>query len=623
MSALSASAQFNQTISVDGKYVPEVIRQERLNTFPRSVKFALESTPLNYEGRGVNTPFVPQLTAMPATGWRDTRSWSDTRGYLDVGAGSWLNSTLNAGYRIFDDAETLLGVKVGHTSTSLWKPKVSERVRDVKMWRYDESAALFGSRDFGRGGRLSGEIGYHFGSFDYYGYNPVWLPLQGGESVKAPGQKLHDGSLRLTWNSPAVTLRSSEMLFDVTVAARHFGYESSYLPYSEVKGDEPGPLPVETGVALLRGKGTRENHLSAQGGVLWKLGGEMETGLRAGGDWLIYGRRPDYLLPDSTRLMAPEVENYGVVSLNPFFNVSFGNLAFHLGVKGDYAINAGERGNRYAALHFAPDVKGEYTSGILKGYVTIGGGTTLNTLASGYQLDYYRNPRLESTMPVYTPFDGRFGLGITPGYGVTADAWVGYRVVRGERLGGWYQYALNYAYSSAVPGLPVGMQTPEGTLPMHYDFTAPGRMNMHGFSVGGEIGYEFSQWVKCRVAGSWQPQDGSRGYFNGYDVASRTLDATVQSTPWRTLTVGASYHYRGGRRVYVNGTAGQGEAQRSALVSAPLGAWSMLGATASYKLDCGVSFWLQADNLFNRHTPRLPGLPDQGLQFMVGAGYVF
>ena len=123
--ALPVAAQYNQSISVDGKYVPEVFRLDRINSFPKQVKFSLETNPLSYDGKSVPAGFAPRLLPLPATGWRDTRDFSDSRGYLELGAGSWLNSTLSAGYRFIDNKNTTFGVRLQHNSTSLWKPEVS------------------------------------------------------------------------------------------------------------------------------------------------------------------------------------------------------------------------------------------------------------------------------------------------------------------------------------------------------------------------------------------------------------------------------------------------------------------------------------------------------------------
>ena len=60
----SAYAQFDQSFSVEGKYIPEVIRLERINAFPRQEKFTLESVPLSYDAKGAVESFAPKLYSM-------------------------------------------------------------------------------------------------------------------------------------------------------------------------------------------------------------------------------------------------------------------------------------------------------------------------------------------------------------------------------------------------------------------------------------------------------------------------------------------------------------------------------------------------------------------------------
>ncbi len=143
---LPAMAQYDQDITVEGKYVPEFIPQDRIGLFPRPVKFPAEKSSLSYSLTGVNADFIPQAIPIPATGWNDTRRYSAARGYVELGLGSWLRSTLSAGYRFIDSRNTTVGIRLQHNSTSLWKPELSEAMADTRMWRYDESLGIYGSR---------------------------------------------------------------------------------------------------------------------------------------------------------------------------------------------------------------------------------------------------------------------------------------------------------------------------------------------------------------------------------------------------------------------------------------------------------------------------------------------
>ena len=133
--ATAAQAQLHEAINVEGRYVPEIIRIDRVNAFPKAMRFSIDSQPIGYEGSGVAASFSPTLFTMPASGWRDSRLINDNPGDLELGAGSWLNSTLSAGYRFIDNSSTLFGVRLQHNSTSLWKPRLSVATEDVKQYR--------------------------------------------------------------------------------------------------------------------------------------------------------------------------------------------------------------------------------------------------------------------------------------------------------------------------------------------------------------------------------------------------------------------------------------------------------------------------------------------------------
>ena len=154
-----AAAQLHESINVEGKYVPEIIRIDRVNTFPKAFRQSLQSRPIGYEQGGVATSFRPSLLTMPATGWRSTREISLNPGYLELGAGSWLNTDLSAGYRFVDNSTTLIGARLQFNSTSLWKPEVSEPTEDVKQERYDGAFGLYASHVVKGYGRLDASPG--------------------------------------------------------------------------------------------------------------------------------------------------------------------------------------------------------------------------------------------------------------------------------------------------------------------------------------------------------------------------------------------------------------------------------------------------------------------------------
>lgn len=63
--APGAMAQYDQDISVEGKYVPEFIARDRIGLFPKPVKFPMETSSLSYSLTGVPADFTPEAVAMP------------------------------------------------------------------------------------------------------------------------------------------------------------------------------------------------------------------------------------------------------------------------------------------------------------------------------------------------------------------------------------------------------------------------------------------------------------------------------------------------------------------------------------------------------------------------------
>ncbi|MDE7160372.1 MAG: hypothetical protein K2O24_05985, partial [Muribaculaceae bacterium] len=63
---LTASAQqrLDESVAVDGRYKADVVRMERINTFPSPMRFSLTSEPLPYEEKGVAADFAPTLRAL-------------------------------------------------------------------------------------------------------------------------------------------------------------------------------------------------------------------------------------------------------------------------------------------------------------------------------------------------------------------------------------------------------------------------------------------------------------------------------------------------------------------------------------------------------------------------------
>ncbi|MDE6669100.1 MAG: hypothetical protein K2K26_05410 [Muribaculaceae bacterium] len=609
-----ANAQLHESVSVDGTYVPDIIMLDRLAAFPSRVALTMTSTPLPYDLNGVPASFIPSLPAMPATGWRTTRTLPTTRGYIDLGAGSWLNSTLSAGYRIVDTSDCKAGIRLQHNSTSLWRPHISDITENIHRKRYDENIGVYLTERFSNYGTLEAALDWHYGYFNYYGYRPI---AAFNDIEKAPTQTLNDVSLRFGWNSRP---QSDALQWHASADMRHFAYRALPLPVSDSFAQS---LQMADGYEEF--KGDRETHVQIRGGIAMPWDEDTSTAaLDARFDIVGYAEREAIELPLVGIGASPDT--YAMLTLSPWYRFSRGLLHIKAGVDVDLAFNAdgSEPDSHYSLVHVAPAIMLDWRSNAVGLYAHLTGGSQLQTLASGYELDYYQLPAIVSTQPVHTPLDARFGMLFGPFSGFSAGAEVAYRIDRHRRDGGWYQIILNQGV------IPVAGLDTEGRTP--YLGTTMSEMTVKGFSAGLDLAYNGGDVFNIHGQVHYQPQKGTTGYFNGLDRPRITACIEAEVNPWSTLRLGVQYDYRGVRNIYslypeptntpggttviINNVEHKPAAMRLPDITE-------LSFKARYAFTPAVSIWLQADNLLNRRHILLPGLPTEGVSVTGGVQWLF
>lgn len=570
LATAAADAQYNQSIAVDGTYVPEIIPAERLGLYPQAVRFPMETTPLRYSLRGVPAQFTPQAQPLPASGWNDTRLFSRYPGYLDLGVGSWLNTTLSAGYRFIDTPATEAGVFLQHNSTSLWHPRLAMSCRDRRAWRYDETIGVFASHDFGNAGRLGASLNYHLGNFNYYS----WIPSGNTAKNRAadPSQTLNDAALRITWDSPHDRLEWS-----AAAGVRYFGFRSLYLYTPE--GDAPANVT-----------GGRETHARLDGNIGYDIDGSSRIGADLEANVLTYASVKDE--PQSF-LKAPAT--YGTVSLTPAYTYSNNGFSLRAGARLDLTMNARDiSGERSRTFRAAPDLKIDYSKGAVALFLHATGGTRLHTLAGEYSADYYTMPALLSTAPVYTPIDARAGIEAGPFAGFSAAIEGAYAVNLNLYAGGLYAAWLN-------EGAPL-----------------PGRTyDLRGFQALLRLRYDAGRMFRIEAEGTVSPGSGTKGYFNGYDRARHTARVSAETNPWGRLRLRLEYDFRGHRDIPFHPADG------TELLTERLHNLSALNFGVFYGFTESLGIWGRADNLLNRHDAVFPGVPTQGIALSAGISWLF
>ena len=605
---LGINAQLHEQINVDGKYVPDIVYADRLHVLPHISVPAIKGVALEFEEEGVSADFGNSLYTMSASGWRARKDFQTSRGYLRVGAGSWLNAVASAGYRLIDSPSSLLGVRLQHNSTSLWKAPAGTGEISDKQYRYDEELGVYFNHIFKGIGRIDASLDYHLGLFNYYG---VTLPEN--SSLNAPKQTLNDISVLLGWK-PMIRPQAT-WKYSAEIGVKYFGLKSMAMP-----------LFADSYCS----KADRETDIYLAGNLTFPWGKHSGFSLDASLDIIAYGGRKDnldFLFPASNikyEVMRPE--NYGMFTLTPAYTWKNDVASLNFGLDIDLTANAGIPGGKYSFVHIAPDVKIATKKGKIGAWLNITGGSNLNTLSALRQYDYYQMPLVTSTRPTYMPLDASLGVSLGSFSGFSAKIEFCYKVSKGTPLGGWYTTWLQMGSLPLKDSmLPAGSRASN----LLYSLDADG-LDMHGLSLGMNLEYVPAAWLGIQADLHFQPQKGKTGYFNGYDRPKVTADVEVSGHPISPLQLSLGFNYRGGRKIYTRTFYTENEGGmniinvvKSELTGLSLPDLSLLNFKASWSFTKDISVWLHADNILNRHTWILPMQPTQGIVITAGCDWIF
>lgn len=495
-----ASAQsITESVTVEGRYTPDIIPADRLALLPATIALTAPESPMAYDRKGVAAAFAPDALSMAATGWRAKKVYDTSKGYVDVRLGSWLNSSLSAGYAAIRNDDTRLNVYLQHNSTSLWQAWKGDESKGIHAAdhriRYDETIGADVRHRLSDAGTLTAGVEYHLGYFNYY--STVTQNLEENHE-KAPTQTVNDLHARVGWIGSGLT----RLAYSADADVRHFAYRAMYMPL--LQGQPP--------YRYIQTKGERETSINVGGDIKYLLsdnsgnGSSIGTGLRYSGVINAIGN-------DVNRAEA-----------TPAYTLTGRNYSLRLGA--NLAVVGNGVKTRFRA---APDVRFSARKGITAFSASVGGGTYLRTLAWRHTMDYYSNPGAGCYEAAYSPLDIRLALQLNPGGRWTWGVEGTWNTTLDESFGGLYQAMLN------------------DNLESYGKYPESGRL--HGFSVAVNAGYEFCRYLTLRGKASWQPQDGSKGVLNGFDRPEFTADLSAESTPVDKLSIRLDYRLRAKREL--------------------------------------------------------------------------
>ena len=577
----ASKAQLNSSVEVEGTYQPLVIDTDPLATFPKSFKFELPTTNLEYDYSSIVTEFKPDILSMGVSGQGIDWPWKKRRGFVDFNMGSYLNTNLHAGcYLLNDSVNTLLADLKFHSSTLYREHRVPDTYTKPPRKRlYDGQIGLHYSRLIGSEGLFNAAVGYRAGYFNYYGTTidrELLDPEEGG--IHIPTQTVNNVNAKVGFSSSPSIIKG----WHLEGGVNYLAYRRLYSPVTE----------------RLATSGDRETHLDLGGGYAFNFASYSAIAVDAKGDFLFYSDRQPLALATTDY----KRHNYGIINLKPAYRFAKDELTIKAGVNitASYDAMGKEPGKHFGALHFSPDAVIEYKIpagvGIL---LAATGGVTPSTLQLKETFNRYQMPWLLSTQPVYTPIDARLAINVGPFSGFTGSIGIRYAAAKNVPLGGWYQ-----DYLGAYVKNPLLNQNMDFYLDPYTQ-----SVNLHGFSFDLDLKYAYGTRVELAFNGNYTPQRGKLGIFNGFDRPRWIMSASAAVRPIDRLKVELGYEYRGVRNCYL---------WTQGLVRRQLEAYRLpdvcrLNARVTYSLLDNLDIYIKGENLLNQYTQLLPGLQSEGI----------
>ena len=557
--------ELHKDITVEQEITPSRREASRIAVLPTVTLSPVRASSLAYSNKVVTTRVPNSFARLDPVAWGDKIYTSPYRGYFDFGIGGPLfMGDISAGYRIVDREKTRL---------NLWGQYNGDVYKRTGTTWHDHTASLGLDLRQTVGSSSSLEAG-----LDYtYGFHDM-AAFEGGRFSQSTSRV-----------NASVSLSGRHSGFDYEAGLRygHFGYYNPHFPVLK---------PVAEGITdPYNGyEPARQNLLGVT------LGGRLETGVTShvgvdlSADFLATGRHYVATLPfydEAATLMRSRTT--GLVTVTPYFENRTSATTLRIGADVDFAVNSGK------TIRVAPDVTfawhGLQILGIeLKAY----GGSTLNTLASLYDISPYMNGSL-AYRPSHMPyaFDAKVAFG--PFFGGTIELFGGYAKADDQLMpvmGGIY---------------------PAGGVWESVD--------IKGYRYGARIGYDNGRTFAVSASYEGAPSKWNRAWYDNCDRARHIAAADLKVRPVDKLTVTLGYEFRGGRACYMYApeTVDMAGFDIYPLTRVSLGAVSNLKLGAGYAATDRLTLFVHGENLLGRKSYYIGGRPVQSANGMIGAALKF
>ncbi|MDR0995707.1 MAG: TonB-dependent receptor [Tannerella sp.] len=564
--SLRTQGGMNREMVLEREYKPTVADADKVNSLPAVREPQVTHAPIDYATVAAPVDPARVILTLPADSILSGMQYNTKRGYLNLGAGSYLNLNGDFGYHLLSSAKDQLQIRLSHRSSDgkLTYGEGNLTGEKVKAKRNDEGGFLDYRHVFPKAAlSLGGD--YTYKGYNYYG--AYEMGLSEGDEMPNFDRDSRQVNQQAHFKAGITSLPGANLDYRFLLDYRYF--QQKYGADTDVKG-------------------LKEHSLGADLGLSAGFNGNQRIGV---GGQFHYFYYPYIAGTDS----ADRFRNHFEGTLTPRYSIEGDNWHIQIGANLMYVSKIGD----YTDSHFflSPDVKADLRIGsktLL--YLSAGGGIRSN---SRYQLTE-ENPyvgMMWQADPSRIPLDARLGLksNLLPGFWF--HVFGGYRITKDD----YFYTVQQYAYM------------PEGWG----NLSRPFALNSRQLFGGLELKYAYRKLVEVSLKGIYHHySDLSGDYVGGtpdyrpYGKPKVEAKGSVMLRPVAHFSVGMDYYMATDRWAYITWNEKMKDVRE-------------LSVTGSYAFNSTFGIYVKGSNLLGEKYEYVYGYPLQGLTLMGGLNINF
>lgn len=597
LSPLHLRAQdLNKEITIDREIVPEQRAAARPTVFPSVKMPAPKTISLRMQEADGAGNVIPGIFRFEPASTKDAFAATPYRGYVDLGYFPSIDFAVSAGYAIVAKEATSLNVWFQGDNRN-YKDDNSP-YGDFKWKSLDIAAGLDFSQRFGAYNRLklSTDMAYSCWATPawYFGYHPnesLADPTLPGEIPSSSDFNNFRWNLKGSFEGRY----SDHLTYGIGVKFRLFNNKKVR---EEIPGIDGRTLPA-----------SNQTTFGFKGNVREQVSDNAAVGLDIVGNFLHYSHfySAAMFLEDLPLETIPldgdfKGKTLGQIDFTPAAEYNGGNFYGRAGARLGLSFNSGK------TFHVAPDVTvGVNPDPRFGAWLKLSGGIETNPMERLFTTSRYSDFRLGYGFSNLA-FSGQLGLRVGPFYGAALT--------------------LTADYAAANDWL-MPFQGENGSGDLYNFFLA---QRIRAWKFGARIDWQYRSLVELALSYETTPGDADdKNWLYWADRARHVFGATVTVKPLKPLAIDLGFTARIDRRqqcsylgtyTWIND---QDYIENPTAIdrSYSLGDLTNLWAGASWRFTPAFTVFARVDNILNKRSQLIYGIPSQGLTGLVGITYKF